>query len=57
MTLDKTVTHLNNAGGSNWNKKPVEAKDIISKNYKPLITLPSDSLDFSIIQDDVCITP
>ena len=32
-------------------------KDIINENYKPLITLSSDTPDFSIIQDDVCIIP
>ena len=64
MTIYKIVTYLNNAGASNWDKESIEAslkemqtKGIINENYKPLITLSSDSLDFSIIQDDVCITP
>ena len=54
MTIDKTVTYLNNAGASNWDKELVKAnlkemqtKDIINENYKPLVTLPSDSPDFS----------
>ena len=64
MTIDRIVTYLNNAGASNWDKESAEAnlkemqtKGIINENYKPLITLSSDSPDFSIIQDDVCITP
>ena len=65
-TTDKTVTvtYFNNAGASNWYKesvrvslKEMETKVIVNENYKPVITLPSDSPDFSIIQDDVCITP
>ena len=35
----------------------MQTKGIINENYKPLTTLSSDSPDFSIIQDDVCITP
>ena len=35
----------------------MQTKGIINENYKPLITLSSDSPNFSIIQDDVCITP
>ena len=49
---------------SNWDKesaeanlKEVQTKGIINENYKPLITLSSDSPDFSIIQEYVCITP
>ena len=64
MTIYKIVTYLNNAGASNWDKGSVEAslkemqtKGIINENYKPLITLSSNSLDFSIIQNDVRITP
>ena len=45
MTIDKTVTYLNNAGASNWDKESVEAnlkemktKGIINENYKPLVT-------------------
>ena len=64
VTIDKIVTYLNHAGASNLDKESVEAnlkemqkKDIINENYKPLITLSSDSPDFSIIQDDDCITP
>ena len=60
----KIVTYLNSAGASNWDKESVEAnlkamqtKGIINENYKPLIALSSDSPNFSIIQDDVCITP
>ena len=63
VKIDRTVTYLNNAGASNWDTKSVEAnlnemqtKGIINENYKPLITLPSDSPDFSSIQDDVFIT-
>ena len=63
MVIDNIVTYLNNAGASNWDKKSVEAnlkeiqtKGIIDENYKPLITLLSDTPDFPIIQDDVCIT-
>ena len=61
VTVDRIVTYLNNAGASNWDKKSAEAnlkeiqtKGIINENYKPLS---SDSPDFSIIQDDVCIIP
>ena len=64
VTLDKIVPNLNNAGTSNWdmesvkeNLKEMQTKDIINEHYKPLITLPSDSPDFFIIQVDVCITP
>ena len=64
MTIDRIVTYLNDAGASNWDKKSVEAnlkemqtKGIINENYKPLIPLSSDSSEFSIMQDDVCITP
>ena len=66
VTIDRIVTYLNNAGASNWDKESVEGnlkemqtKGIINENCKPLITLSSDSLDFSIIiqDDDVCITP
>ena len=64
MTIDRIVTYLNNVGASNWDKESAEAnlkemqtKGIINENYKPLIKLSSDSPDFSIIQDDVCITP
>ena len=60
VTKDKIVTYLNIAGTSNWDIEPVEGnlkemqtKSIINENYKPLITLPSDSHNFSIIQDDV----
>ena len=35
----------------------MQTNGIINENYKPLITLPSDYPNFSIIQDDVCITP
>ena len=35
----------------------MQTKGIINENYKPLITLSSDSPNFSIIQDDVCIIP
>ena len=35
----------------------MQTKGIINENYKPSITLPPDSPDFSIIQDDDCITP
>ena len=35
----------------------MQTNDIIKENYKPLITLSSDTPDFSIIQDDVCIIP
>ena len=34
----------------------MQTKGIISENYKPLIALSSDSPNFSIIQDLVCIT-
>ena len=54
VTIDRIVTYLNNAGASNWNKESVEAnlkemqtKGIINENYKPLITLSSDSSNFS----------
>ena len=64
VTIDKIVTCLNNASGSNWDKESVEenlkemqTKGNINENYKHLITLSSDSRDFSIIQNDVCITP
>ena len=64
VTIDRIVTYLNNAGASNWDKESVEAnlkemqtKGIINENYNPLITLSSNSPDFSSIQDDVCITP
>ena len=63
MGIDGIVAYLNNAGASNWDKestetnlKEMQAKGVINENYKPLITLSSDSPDFSIIQD-VCITP
>ena len=35
----------------------MQTKGIINENYKRLITLSLDSPDFSITQDDVCITP
>ena len=61
VTIDRIVTYLNNAGASNWDKESAEAnlkemqtKGIINENCKPLITLSSDSPDFS---PDVCITP
>ena len=63
-TKDKIVTYFNNAGASNWYKesvkvslKEMETMGIINENYKAVITLSSDSSDFSIIQADVCITP
>ena len=63
VTIDRIVTYLNNIGASNWDKESAEAnlkemqtKGNINENYKPLITLTSDSSDFSIMQDDVCIT-
>ena len=34
----------------------MQAKGIINENYKPSITLSPDSSDFSIIQDNDCIT-
>ena len=34
----------------------MQTKRIINEKYKPLITLSSDSPNYSIIQDDVCIT-
>ena len=38
--------------------KEIQTKGIINENYKPVITLSSsDSSDFSIIWDDVFITP
>ena len=64
FTIDRIVTYLNNASASNWDRESAEAnlkemqtKGIINENYKPLITLSSDSPDFSIIQNDGCITP
>ena len=64
VAIDRIVTYLNNAGASNQDKDSVEAnlkemqtKGIINENYKPLVTLSSDSPNFSRIQDDVCITP
>ena len=64
VTIDRIVTYVKIAVASNWDKELVEAnlkemetKGIINENYKPLITLSSDSPDFSIMQDDVCITP
>ena len=63
VTIGRIVTYLNNAGAWNWDKesaganlKEMQTKGIVNENYKPLITLSSDSVDFSIIQDDVCIT-
>ena len=35
----------------------MQTKGIIDGNYKALITLSSDSSDFSVIQDDACIEP
>ena len=35
----------------------MQRKGIINDNYKPLVTRSSDSPNFSIVQDDVCITP
>ena len=35
----------------------MQTKGIINENYKPLVALLSDSPNFSIMQDDVCITP
>ena len=59
VTIDR-ITYLNNGGASSWDNEPVESnlkemqiKGIINENYKPLITLSSDSPNFSIIQDDV----
>ena len=64
VTIDEIVTYLNNAGASNWDKgsvetnlKKMQTKEVINEIYKPLITFPSDSPHFSIIQDDVCVTP
>ena len=64
VIIDRIVTYLNNAGASNWGKESAEAnlkelqtRGIINENYKPLITLSSDSPNSSITQDDVCITP
>ena len=64
VTIDRIVTYLKNAGASNWDKESAEAnlnemqaKGIINENYRPLIILSSDSPNFSIIQDDICITP
>ena len=63
VTIDKIVSYLNNAVASDWDKESVEAnlkevqtKGVVNENYKPLISLSSDSPNFSIIQD-VCITP
>ena len=62
--MDKIVTYLDNVGASNWDKESVESnlkeiqtEGIINESYKPLITSSSDSSDFSILQDDLCITP
>ena len=54
MIVDKVVTFFNNAGTPYWE---MHTKRIVNENYKPLITLSSDSVDFSIMQDDVCFTP
>ena len=35
----------------------MQTKGIINESYMPLITWSSDFPNFSIIQDDVCITP
>ena len=54
----REVTHLNNDGASNWDKESIEANweeiqtNVINKKYKPFITLSSDSLNFSVTQDD-----
>ena len=61
VKIHKIVTYLNDAGASliesaEANLKEIQTKGIINENYKPLITLLSDSPDFSIMQDDVCIT-
>ena len=64
VTIDRIVTYVKGAVVSSWDKEFVEAnlkemqtKGIINENYKPLISLSSDSPNFSIIQDDICITP
>ena len=59
VKIHKIVTYLNDAGASliesaEANLKEIQTKGIINENYKPLS---SDSPDFSIIQDDVCIIP
>ena len=59
VKIHKIVTYLNDAGASliesaEANLKEIQTKVIINENYKPLS---SDSPDFSIIQDDVCIIP
>ena len=57
------MTHLNNDGASNWDKESIEANweeiqtNVINKKYKPFITLSSDSLNFSVTQDDHFTTP
>ena len=50
VTINEIVTYLSNAGASNWDKESAEASlkemqtnSIINENYKPLITLSSDS--------------
>ena len=55
-TVDKIVTYLNNAGASTCDKESVEAdlkemqtKGIINENYKPLITLSSDSPSYRMM--------
>ena len=62
MAIDVIVTYLNHVRASNWDKesgetnlKEIETKDIINEHCKPLITLPSDSPNFSVRQD-VCTT-
>ena len=64
LAIDEIVTYLNNAGASNWGKgsvetnlKKMQTNEVINEIYKPLIKFPSDSPHFSIIQDDVCVTP
>ena len=59
-----SLTYLNNAVASNWDRESVETKlkemqtkSIFNEKYKPLVTLSSDPFHFPIIQDDVCITP
>ena len=43
---------------NSWGKLERNAnKEHYQWKYKPLITLSSDTPDFSILQDDVCITP
>ena len=59
VKIHKIITYLNDAGASliesaEANLKEIQTKGIINENYKPLS---SDSPDFSIIQDDVCIIP